>query len=115
MKEIPTGILAKKTSIKTRGYVAYRPTDKKIHKSYAVVFMPCSWRGCHKGEVRSKRTPALALKAAIRVSSSPCQPRVETKCCRAIYAVLGPGLYAAQKSVLQFFRGLEISWPVVLL
>ena len=50
MKEIPTGILAKKTSIKTRGYVAYRPTDKKIHKSYAVVFMACPWLVCHNGK-----------------------------------------------------------------
>ena len=77
--------------------------------------MACPWRGCHKGEVRLERTPALALQAAIRMPSSQCQPRVETMCCRATYAVLGPGLYAAQKSVLQFFRGLEISGPVVLL
>ena len=66
-------------------------------------------------EVRLERTPALVLKAAIRVSSSPCQPRVEKTCCRACCAVLGLGLYAAQKSALQFFRGLEISGPVVLL
>jgi hypothetical protein len=90
-------------------------THKVSTHLYAVVFMACPWRGCHKGEVRFKRTTAQVLQAAIRVSSCLCQPRVEKTCCRAIYAVLGPGLYAAQKSVLQFFRGLEISGPVVLL
>ena len=108
MKEIPT---PKFPFLDQR----HSGTVQVLYKTCTVVFMACTWRVCHKGEVRLERTPAQALQAAIRVSSCQCQPRVEKTCCRAIYAVLGPGLYAAQKSVLQFFRGLEISRPVVLL
>ena len=108
MKEIPT---PKFPFLDQR----HSRTVQVLCKTCTVVFMASPWRGCHKGEVRFERTPALALQAAIRVPSSPYQPRVEKTCCRACCAVLGPGLYAAQKSVLQFFRGLEISWPVVLL
>ena len=90
-------------------------TVQVFYKTYTVVFMACPWRGCHKGGVRSERTSAQVLQAAIWVPSSPSQPQVEKTCCRVCCAVLGLGLYAAQKSVLQFFRGLEISGPVVLL
>jgi hypothetical protein len=108
MKEIPT---PKFPFLDQR----HSGTVQVLYKTCTVVFMASPWRVRHKGEVRLERTSAQALQAAIWVSSSPYQPRVEKTCCRVCCAVLGPGLYAAQKTVLQFFRGLEISWPVVLL